>query len=640
MAAAYNFSKGIPDGLTNIIAHLMQFKTDKNQHLYVMNHVMELIISIYKEKAGLDLLTINAVVSTYNNMIDIYKGTKIDKATGKPKGFGLSIAKKIIISILQWCSAGVSGVHHVEQKGYDARAQLTPLSTSDLQKITQHSFKDVNINPMDDQYTVCTKNEIEYIYKHPKPPLKGGKSILPSTMPEPNSNPRIVKFKAASCWLCTSDINIFAVTTHKPYDKFPSPGGEWEHVLPPGIGNLLGLLRKTVNGTIEAISQGNNTMKLGLQPSHSCCNQWKNDLQFIYFNDDFKCIPYLEAIEIYKSRLLDKMRRLHNYTTYDLIFSPDTLRLKEANQTTPQFVDHIINNIHTTMTKLCDDINTTNGMNKYANNTILSKTFFNGLLILFDVLNELKIPLPHMKKGGSYRKMVGGNIEDRILSKLPQLHTYMDNGIERAIYTENPISMEDFDKAQATAVRIPTLTVDEITHIITEFDKLSIADPNNQTNYSKADPSNAYPFIYIPHQQYILFNQQQQQQQQQQHFQPQFGMQSELGQSHNIVNQYTLANTEFNKLPAIIQQALHGYNITNDMWNSNPNESDRRQYMVMVMTQLGMQHLIREGGNYKLRYKKDNRYKIKRKITSKTKNNKNKTKSKTKNKTKKHKLKA
>jgi hypothetical protein len=88
--------------------------------------------------------------------------------------------------------------------------------------------------------------------------------------------PDVVKKKVCSdCWLCGTPVYIFKYKT-----TILSACGEDEHVLPPGIGNLSGLLEPTYKATIKHFHDSILIQK-GLRASHTWCNQTKSDFNFI-----------------------------------------------------------------------------------------------------------------------------------------------------------------------------------------------------------------------------------------------------------------------------------------------------------------------------------------------------------------------
>jgi len=85
----------------------------------------------------------------------------------------------------------------------------------------------------------------------------------------------ILKKKCSMCWLCGTPVYVFKYKT-----TILNTCGEDEHVLPPGIGNLSGLLEPTYKATIKHFHDSSLIQK-GLRASHAWCNQAKSDTNFI-----------------------------------------------------------------------------------------------------------------------------------------------------------------------------------------------------------------------------------------------------------------------------------------------------------------------------------------------------------------------
>ena len=85
----------------------------------------------------------------------------------------------------------------------------------------------------------------------------------------------VSKKACSNCWLCGTPIYIYKYKT-----TALNTCGEDEHVLPPGIGNLAGLLEPTYKATIKHFHDS-ILITQGLRASHAWCNQAKSDINFI-----------------------------------------------------------------------------------------------------------------------------------------------------------------------------------------------------------------------------------------------------------------------------------------------------------------------------------------------------------------------
>ena len=86
----------------------------------------------------------------------------------------------------------------------------------------------------------------------------------------------VTKFKCSKCWLCGHFIHMYKYKGTIVLESC----GEDEHVLPPGIGNLVGLLEPTYKATIKYFHE-TLLLQHGLRASHAWCNQAKSDINFI-----------------------------------------------------------------------------------------------------------------------------------------------------------------------------------------------------------------------------------------------------------------------------------------------------------------------------------------------------------------------
>ena len=90
------------------------------------------------------------------------------------------------------------------------------------------------------------------------------------------------KKKCADCWICKGPIYVFEFIEKGKGKKKPPTYvkcGEDEHVMPPGVGNLMGLLFPTLKETIERIDSGYS--REALKASHAWCNHYKSNYLFI-----------------------------------------------------------------------------------------------------------------------------------------------------------------------------------------------------------------------------------------------------------------------------------------------------------------------------------------------------------------------
>ena len=79
------------------------------------------------------------------------------------------------------------------------------------------------------------------------------------------------------CWICENPIYMYKIKRGTKV-RSATKCGEDEHILPPGSGNLFGLLYENFDKTKKNMG---DLVGMGLRPSHAWCNQCKKDWQLI-----------------------------------------------------------------------------------------------------------------------------------------------------------------------------------------------------------------------------------------------------------------------------------------------------------------------------------------------------------------------
>lgn len=95
------------------------------------------------------------------------------------------------------------------------------------------------------------------------------------------------KKECSTCWICGNTVYVYELQV-KINPKKPNEletvyisCGQDEHVSPPGLGNLFGLLYPDKQSQIDAILIKDGYAKYGLRSSHDWCNQVKSDYNLI-----------------------------------------------------------------------------------------------------------------------------------------------------------------------------------------------------------------------------------------------------------------------------------------------------------------------------------------------------------------------
>jgi hypothetical protein len=95
-----------------------------------------------------------------------------------------------------------------------------------------------------------------------------------------NTSPHTIKSierkKCGTCWMCEKFIYVYKITLSDNSEKYISCGQD-EHILPPGWGNIVGVLWSD----LQDQTMFNVNTNRSLAPSHSWCNQLKGDEIFI-----------------------------------------------------------------------------------------------------------------------------------------------------------------------------------------------------------------------------------------------------------------------------------------------------------------------------------------------------------------------
>ena len=247
------------DCIGNFIRYLVgkaQLFTDipaikaKLENTNVTNVVSNLILLMnYK---GFPKLDITLAMDLYHSMFAV----ELDRLTTLNK-------------IASW-----NGAPNPIQPGTDTRKLLT-FKGNQLEKATVHSTpEDYFPSYSQSPNTEITVNETE------KERINAiWINITNGQTGEKNSkitkSQTLTKKVCGTCWICGTDIHAYAVNGIEIMSC-----GQDEHVLPPIAGNIHGLLTDNINSTIRQLQKSHGA-RLGLRPSHSWCNQVKNDLIFL-----------------------------------------------------------------------------------------------------------------------------------------------------------------------------------------------------------------------------------------------------------------------------------------------------------------------------------------------------------------------
>ena len=187
----------------------------------------------------------------------------------------------------------------------------------------------------------------------------------------------IKRKKCATCWMCKRPIYVYEIsgtnnTTNTAFSKSISCG-EDEHVLPPGWGNIVGVLW----GNLADQEKFNVNTDRSLAPSHAWCNQLKNDELFIKLpriNNKWKFEINYAGITRFKNKGLHWLSsNVGNLKDHDMFYTQVVRGSANPPETDNiSFMDKIIKHITTHMTSLITDLN--NNMDKQGSQQQLNIT--------------------------------------------------------------------------------------------------------------------------------------------------------------------------------------------------------------------------------------------------------------------------
>jgi hypothetical protein len=192
-----------------------------------------------------------------------------------------------------------------------------------------------------------------------KDPTEDEQKKFSQTISPYTSLPKITSIKrkvCATCWICNRPIHVYNIIG-PGFNNMVSCGQD-EHVLPPGWGNIVGVLW----GNLADQLKYNINSDYSLAPSHAWCNQLKNDELFIklpYFDSKNKYIQFSinkKGIKRFKDKGINwltppKISRVD----HDMFF------IKRGGLSREDFMDDLEKNITSHMTNLIDDINSNLG---------------------------------------------------------------------------------------------------------------------------------------------------------------------------------------------------------------------------------------------------------------------------------------
>jgi hypothetical protein len=166
------------------------------------------------------------------------------------------------------------------------------------------------------------------------------------------------KKRCATCWICNGPIYVFEfVEKGKKKPPIYRKCGEDEHVVPPGVGNLMGLLFPTLKETIVHIDNGYPSE--ALKAAHAWCNHYKSNYLFISVPKNSgrmyeKNVAGVRAFHDAIDKILDT-----GGGDYGIDHFFKTLRTKSQRD---ELITHIMANLNTRIEYICKSLNDTRGL--------------------------------------------------------------------------------------------------------------------------------------------------------------------------------------------------------------------------------------------------------------------------------------
>jgi hypothetical protein len=430
------------------------------------NNVADYFCEILKKKTSMKNLKPSGIMKLITDMND----------TAQDELWGTSQREWAINKLCD-----LAGKAHINKKEVkDTRSWFTPSGiplTTATMKSTIAVGNKYEIRNYNDSGASSILNSSFSSKINDKDPTEDEQKKFSQTISPYTSLPKITSIKrkvCATCWICKRPIHVYNIIG-PGFNNMVSCGQD-EHVLPPGWGNIVGVLW----GNLADQLKYNINSDYSLAPSHAWCNQLKNDELFIklpYFDSKNKYIQFSinkKGIERFKAKGIDwltppKISRVD----HDMFF------IKRGGLTREDFMDDLEKNIRSHMTKLIDDINSNLGNTGGKNYTtfLLRTTLCLSYIWVKYVRSNSKTILGGQKGGANFLKL--RNVE---------LDSVNDDLLASTIYKYDN---EENDTTSTDEYNIGKLEVNKIYETFNKFDDNEasiICDIDNlveKTNYSE-----------------------------------------------------------------------------------------------------------------------------------------------------------
>ena len=228
---------------------------------------------------------------------------------------------------------------------------------------TIRSFKDTS-KPVK-QFTTNPTEKQQLIHSNTFYPFDGSTKVKD-----------IQRKKCGTCWMCGFPIYVYKLNASNGKTYYFGCGQD-EHVLPPGWGNIIGVLWSNLKDQL----QNNVNARGSLAPSHAWCNQLKNDellIKLPYFNANKKYVSFSindNGFARFMGKGIDWLTNGNKIIDHNTFYKELSNQLKVDNLDTPNATTFMTNmtkimKIH--LNKLIGDLgkvgsslSTTTGTNDY-----------------------------------------------------------------------------------------------------------------------------------------------------------------------------------------------------------------------------------------------------------------------------------
>ena len=178
-------------------------------------------------------------------------------------------------------------------------------------------------------------------------------------IPFKNTNVKIDSIKrkrCGTCWICNNIIYVYEIKDNQNKHHYVCCG-EDEHVLPPGWGNIIGILW---SDKTDQINYNVNTNR-SLRPSHTWCNQLKNDELFLRL-PHFNAAGNFVQFTINEPGILRFKKKGVNWLTKNKLDSKEHNMFHKFHKypTNEDFMDGVEITVKAHMNGIITDLNTLN----------------------------------------------------------------------------------------------------------------------------------------------------------------------------------------------------------------------------------------------------------------------------------------